>query len=826
LDSTSSNDAAYNSAAGTLSNIDPAMATTTPVALTPDLRSLLAGLRWRIRLYIWVEGLALAAIWLGLMFWFGLGLDYLPVLVGASEMPRLARGVLLAFTGIVTAGILYRWIGRRAWVPLRDRSLALILERYFTQFGDSLLTVVELAGLPEHAAPFNPELLQRAAAEARLATGGVRLGQVFNRRALAGKVACAALVGLSVGLWAWMYPAAAGMAARRLVLLDAAPWPRSSYLEVVGVEVTRSPAPGEEAPRPITLPFTEGVVKVARGANVSLKVRAAQVPKARVVPQQCTIYYRTLQTAPGVRGERGSVTMSSFRDTDDWRHFWFDGKPLKGVLTSLELQVRGNDFRTMPVRVEVVDSPAVVETLLDLVYPSYMVDEQAGVRLPVTGQPYVPGGTFVPIGSQVTLHFRTNKPLHRAQVFASRGAGESAAPVECVPEEADLAQFSFALGTLAESLELVVLLEDADGVEADRPHRVFLTAVEDQPPQVEVRLRGIGHAVTPDVMIPLQGKVDDDYGVGRSWCELQSGEAADVASRPLTLGKGGSLEAVIDFRQERLDKSGLALRPGDKLLMVVKAEDRMDLPGGPHVASSDRYTLDVVTPEELLAQLEIREIGLRRRFEQIIEEMTQLRDSLLRVKASLRTGSDEAGPAEELRSDDDLEVRPLTPEQKAQRQAELRLLRVQRAIQQSQKSVAEVLGVAAGFLEIREELINNRLDTEDRKRRLKEQIADPLNQTCAEQFPRLDERLVALENLLRQAAADLSPAAPLADQAVDQANIVLAELEAVLARMQDLETYNELLEIVRELLRDHQKLMERTQQERKRQALEELKKLE
>jgi hypothetical protein len=432
----------------------------------------------------------------------------------------------------------------------------------------------------------------------------------------------------------------------------------------------------------------------------------------------------------------------------------------------------------------------------------------------------------VPVGSQVTLHFRANKPLRRAEVITVRGAGEQSTPVEGTLEAADPQRFSHAVGTLAESLEVVVLLEDADGVAADRPYRVFLTAIEDQPPQVEVTLRGIGHAVTPEVMIPLRGKVEDDYGVGRTWCELQPGEAADVASRPLELGKGGTLQAVIDFRQERLDKTGLALRPGDKLLLVVKAEDRMDLAGGPHVAAGDRFTLDVVTPEELLAQLEIREIGLRRRFEQILEEMTQLRDSLLRVKASLRTGPEEAAAADELRSDDDLEARPLTPEQKAQRQAELRLLRVQRAIQQSQKSVAEVLGVAAGFLDIREELINNRLDTEDRKHRLKEQIADPLHQTCAEQFPRLDERLTALENVLRQAAADLAPAAPLADQAVDQANLVLSELEAVLARMQDLETYNELLEIVRQLLRDHQKLMERTQQERRRQALEELKKLE
>ena len=61
------------------------------IALAPDLESLLAGLRWRIRLYIWAEGLALAVVWLGLIFWVGFGLDYLPVMLGASEMPAGPR---------------------------------------------------------------------------------------------------------------------------------------------------------------------------------------------------------------------------------------------------------------------------------------------------------------------------------------------------------------------------------------------------------------------------------------------------------------------------------------------------------------------------------------------------------------------------------------------------------------------------------------------------------------------------------------------------------------------------------------------------------------
>ena len=168
------------------------MSTTYPnIALTPDLQSLLAGLRWRIRLYIWAEGIALAVIWLGLMFWFGFALDYLPVLMGASEMPLAPRAVLLAATGLALAYILYRWIGRRVFVPLGDRSLALLLERRFSDFHDSLVTAVEMADAPNHATAFNRELLARTTDEAREGAGHVRYGEVFNKGSLTAKIIAA-----------------------------------------------------------------------------------------------------------------------------------------------------------------------------------------------------------------------------------------------------------------------------------------------------------------------------------------------------------------------------------------------------------------------------------------------------------------------------------------------------------------------------------------------------------------------------------------------------------------------------------------------------------
>ena len=284
----------------------------------------------------------------------------------------------------------------------------------------------------------------------------------------------------------------------------------------------------------------------------------------------------------------------------------------------------------------------------------------------------------------------------------------------------------------------------------------------------------------------------------------------------------------IDFRYERGEKTGLEIKPGDKLFLAVKAADKFDLAGEPHVASGDRYQLDVVTPEELLAHAR----SPRGRPAAAVRADHRRNDADARFAA--------AGQGEPARPARRAAPSPRTsrattiptasssrPSKRRSASAELRLLRVQRAMQQSQKSVAEVLGVAAGFLDIREELINNRVDTEDRKNRLKEQIADPLEQDlCRGVSACSTSGWRRLETLLREAGvavANRPRPAPLADEAIDQANIVLAQLEAVLAKMQDLETYNELLEIVRDLLKDQEKLIERTQQERKRQTLEDLK---
>ncbi|MFM7073437.1 MAG: hypothetical protein ACKO38_16740, partial [Planctomycetota bacterium] len=753
--------------------VDSDLRPANPIA--PEIRAALAGLRWRIRAYVVVEGLAAAAIWLGAAFWLSLAMDYLPILAGASELPRPIRAALLAITAVGALGLIYWYVLRRVVVRLADRSMAVLLERRYREFGDSLLTAVEMAELPERTETFNPAMLDATKRLAERKIPEVRLRNLFNFRPLAWRVVAAVALAASVVAFATANAPFFSQAADRLLLLRDEPWPRRSKIQVVGIEMQRPEGVSQNAEVPALLTFDAGPIKVARGASFNLKVVA---DASAVVPEYCSVRYWTADN------EFGSVRMKKIgrvrvEETDGQQRsvqgFAFDGKPFKGILSSLSFDVVGNDHRVGSYAVEVVDSPAVVETKLDCSFPEYMVDEATSSWLPRTLD-YLPSGTQLPRGSRVVIRGKANKDLRRVVVRNLDTLEETR--IDVAGEGEAGRSFSYPVPGLMSNLSLEVQLVDRDQVFSDRPFRIALAAIPDDAPRIETRLRGIGSAVTPDVVVPLLGKVTDDYQINSTWADVQVGDA-EPRKEKLTLGREGALQTELDFRELRSAAQPIELKPAEKLRLRVLADDRFKLGDeGPNLGTGELYELDVVTAEELLRLLESRELGLRRRFEQIIEEATEMRDSLLRVKVELASVGQESPAAEDAATKDAATkdaagkdatgkdasnkdgpgkdaaaTRPAGAEPgdespdgetAAQRAQSLRLLRVQRGIQQSQKSSQEVLGVALSFADIREELINNRVDTEDRKERLKEQIADPLQKIVAERFPALEKRLAEL----------------------------------------------------------------------------------
>src|SRR5690606_33320114 len=125
----------------------------------------------------------------------------------------------------------------------------------------------------------------------------------------------------------------------------------------------------------------------------------------------------------------------------------------------------------------------------------------------------------------------------------------------------------------------------------------------------------------------------------------------EEAQRPLSKLPRGAAELAFDREQdEAFDvREELELQPKQKLLLSIKASDTYALDEEPHIGSSQKFVLDVVTPEQLRLLLEGRELSLRRRFEQIIQERTESRDSLaalsLGVSDDTKPGESGDGPA-------------------------------------------------------------------------------------------------------------------------------------------------------------------------------------
>jgi hypothetical protein len=791
----------------------------TKANLPRRIRRALSGLRLRIRAYVWVQGLSIAVVWLCLTFWAGLALDYLPVLVGSDEMPRAARAFLLVIIAGVLGAILFRWILRRAFVSLADRSMAVLLERRHHRFQDSLITSVELVGRDQEKIDHSESMLAETEHNALNTLGHIRLSSIFDARplvfSLIGAIVLAATIGGAVAATRNADPNLMELGFRRLYLLDNELWPRSAKIEVVGVQLQRDDELLRSAEGDSLVAFVDQHLKVARGASLNLSVRANAA--AKKIPDMCSVYYHTNE------GERGRVNMTRVGGIRDGHQYYrYDGKPFKGIVSSVDFDVVGFDHRVRDYKIEVVDSPLVVMAELDCVFPKYMVDEELSSWLPRT----IPltTATQLPRGTRLTLRATANKDLKKVYLYDSNS--EQSSVIE--PQGTD---FEIDVPALGETLAFEVSLQDADNVMSDRPYRIYVVGINDEAPAVNVRLNGIGSAITQNAIVPVRGKIEDDYGVADSWFDVSVNDG-DPRELQLSTKRDGTVEASVDFREQRATEDGIKIKPGDKLTLSVSSMDKYDLGAEANTGTGDHYQLEVVTDGQLLSLLEARELGLRKRFEQIKSEMTEMRETLIRVRNE--------GPATALEADEPEEEDASTTEgdaseadDEAKRKAaiertwSLRLLRSQRAKLQSEKSAQETSGVAASFSDIREELINNRVDTEDRKERIQTQIVEPVQNIAATMFPELQQTIDALTTRLDERSREAVDAAEEDTDTVSRAEAALAKTEqvllaidSVLQNMLDIEDFNELLDRVRDLISEQEGLLDETKKAQKQQILD------
>ena len=501
--------------------------------LDPELQSLLESLRGRIRRYVvWDSVLAIAAVVLG-AFWIGLLVDYLPVTVGGSEMPRSARSLLLLAVGVIVLVLVIRMLISRLTRPLPDDSLALLVERQHPQLGGRLVTAVQLNEPGRSGDSHAPELLQLVHREAAESIDQVDPAKVFRKEPLVRKAALAVPMFVLALVFALYSPSAFARAAARLTLLSDERWPRRARLEMVGVDLPVVSASNLSEPEPRRIEFTDNVIRLPIGSSASLRIRAAA--EDAEVPSVCTVYY---QTEDGTRGQSNMRRVG--RERDGFQAFVLDGPPLSNLATSFSFSILGLDDRLNDFQIQAVEPPAISAMDVRVRYPDYLRDNTSVAGNLDTIDYEVPyqAGLRISEGSRVLLEAKSSIPLGDVDAVLEYDGQEQGVQDLSFSDDRTLVRFT--LDNFRSPTAIRLVPSDSEGISAQAPFRYFLGAILDEPPSLSLRLEGIQTAVTPIARLPLECVAQDDYGVtSLAAFVARNSQSNDVESRRKRRGQCG-----------------------------------------------------------------------------------------------------------------------------------------------------------------------------------------------------------------------------------------------------------------------------------------------
>jgi len=521
--------------------------------------------------------------------------------------------------------------------------------------------------------------------------------------------------------------------------------------------------------------FPDGVRKVARGSDVDVIVQASAAER---LPELVDLRWRPAHGDGAGRswhvdrmGARGGATAEG-------QAF---GHVLKGVGESLDLEVRGADARLRNLRLEVLDPPALEKLVIITTPPDYL---GGGPR------PAAPARIVqLPVGSAVDIACTSTKPLSAATMVAVETGGAAAAEHATTlaaltvtgHESTPARTISGRIPMLTADCTIAVRFTDTDGLSDREPVTFLLTVLPDEIPQVAMRLRGISTAVTPRARVPLVGTISDDHGLGSATVTLKTADGGESSAAIARVRAGDALVELPAEAAEVVALEPLGLTVGRKLELAVKAVDTCTLGAGANVGSSDVWSLDVVAPEALVAMLEAREIILRRRYESCVADLTQARDAFAAPAVGGTAGAVDAD------GDRGHEAAGLG--------------------EATARAAGETAELAEAFREIRLEFENNQLLTPELETRLIAQIAEPLSTIAVRDLPALA--------LACRGGADRA-------RLLRQADEVLARMRAVLDRMMELESFNEVVELLRGMIRTQEQIRAETLEQQKRRAREAL----
>jgi hypothetical protein len=381
-------------------------------------------------------------------------------------------------------------------------------------------------------------------------------------------------------------------------------------------------------------------------------------------------------------------------------------------------------------------------------------------------------------------------------------------------DASQLQQSQFDALPLPPDTQLQIYLHDTDDIQSIEPTLFTINGTIDQSPVVETERQGVRDLITLMAEVPLSGTLSDDYGLRDAWFGYRLEGDEDYSRLSLVhpprresrfvlgenAGTGVERFRLLDLPDERK----LNLRVDQRLELTLFARDGDNL-NGPHIAHGEVYTFQIVTKEALLASLYDKELNLRRRFEQIRDEITGVRDDLLLHRERYEQGVQlrNQTPTDQEISSWREELRQISISVTACAERNLHLIR---------KGHTESRSVEVGFGEIRAEMVNNHVDTPTALQRIDFGVLKPLADINDDDFPEIDLMLGAFR-LANERELDPTDHIDAAARAIDE---LIVRMNNILAEMEQRKEFNEVVRMLQEILDQQRDVRRRTADEQER----------
>lgn len=820
--------------------------------LPAELSQALAGLRRRIRRYVAWEGVALVLVVIGALFWGSFLLDIGYFSLSRLELPRWFRAAVLVAGVSLLAAVALVWIGLRFFQQMQQRALALVLERRFPTLGESVITAVEAAeGGLSGVSPYHQAMVERTMADAARAVERLDLSTVFNPRPLRRALIAAVMLGASMIALAAVDSAALERWFDGFMHLQDGYWPRKTEL-VVRV-VTQ---PGDRI-----RDFQRGLYRHPRGGDLTLIV---EVPQEKEAPERVRLDYRV--------GRGGVKRVYLTRPGDQPFQHTFPA-----LLEGVQLWASGGDFAmARPLRVDVVEPPRVDSIVAETLYPDYTGLNRRGESGQTlrTVNPVQGAQLSLPVGSDLILRSRTNKPLQSVRVDVDVGLERYELHFGTTSDEPRRSGMD-PVGT--SRLAAWLTLRSRDGraqLRAAWPNEVaagwlsgdrqsFALPLALAPKATDELFSAIteassGHRVLP---VPLPWPADalmrihleDADGIGSA--EPHRLVLSGIVDQPPSIeaALGGVSTSIT--RMARVPVSGVIR--DDYGLVSARFEYQIDQDAnwqGREFARPvpepvreftlsrsddepferfDVLPLDLSVKQKLVLTV-VAEDGdtltgpHRQRSQKFVFTIVPVEEllSLLYAKElNLRKRFEQIlTELKDLQKDlelhrgraDELKASRLRPSDRDTAALEAALTAcAERSLHALRKNATETAAITQAFREIRAELVNNGAETPQNLARLDDKIIGPLARIDGIHYPAVDAAL-GLFRLANEKGTDRVAAI---DAVGPELAGLIDRMEQILLEMRKLETFHEALELLKSIIADQDGLKDDTKTERKAKAL-------